>query len=233
MADSLMDKVTAPTSPVAESSSARAGGGGADSATLHHALRRATHAAHHELEQHPLLRPLLTPTLTLDDYGLVVDAFIDFFEGVEPALCAALSGTAWKGQDYRYLPRLPLLKRDRRDLSLSSGPRICQNEPWEFDEEDARLLGTLYVLEGATQGGRVIAPQLLRTLQLDADFGASYFYLHAQGQWQNLQLLLGECRYPDRAIEQAIATFARLRHCLDRRFTMSREGGASVDHRTG
>ncbi|MDZ7662422.1 biliverdin-producing heme oxygenase [Thiohalophilus sp.] len=154
-------------------------------------LRAATRPAHQALEQHPILRPLPGPALTGEDYLRVLNAFADFYRVLEPSLLNEFTRLADK-QDtvYRYQQRWPLLRDDLRDLHTMTSiiPPEIPNLPSIYDT--SRLLGVLYVLEGATQGGRIIAPHLAKTLGLKATCGARYFHLYKQGMWQHFKVLL-------------------------------------------
>ena len=73
--------------------------------------------------------------------------------------------------------KAPLLRRDLAylgdsDLALASVP-ICRELPALGTLPEC--LGSMYVLEGATLGGRLISRHLARTLGLGPDAGASFF----------------------------------------------------------
>ncbi|MDZ7802506.1 biliverdin-producing heme oxygenase [Thiohalophilus sp.] len=171
-------------------------------------LRTATRPAHQALEQHPILRPLPGPALTDTDYLRVLTAFADFYRILEPSLLDELTKLVDK-QDtaYRYQPRWPLLRDDLRDLhTVTSGnPPEIPNLPSICDT--STLLGVMYVLEGATQGGRIIAPNLANTLGLNATCGARYFHLYRQGMWQHFKVLLAGY---DRRVNNTAATHSAI-----------------------
>lgn len=167
-------------------------------------LRTATRAAHQTLEQHPVLLPLTSPALTSDDYRRVLSAFADFYRALEPPLLDQLTQLAdTQGNVYRYQPRWPLLQDDLRDLGTATSAVPSVTPALPSIDDTGTLLGVLYVLEGATQGGRVIAPLLARRLRLDADCGARYFHLYKQGAWQHFKSLLA---YYDGILDDRVVT---------------------------
>jgi heme oxygenase len=76
--------------------------------------------------------------------------------------------------DYAARLKAPLLESDLRALRLPAGqlPR-CVNLPTLAGVP--QLLGCLYVLEGATLGGRVITQRLAANLGLQAVSGSAFF----------------------------------------------------------
>lgn len=141
-------------------------------------LRRHTQEAHAALEAQPLVRGLLDPALSLGHYAQLLRAFAAFYRRLEPRLSLALDD--WHNRfpsTYRYQPRLPLLQADLADLGIGqSQDKTDPSVPLTVSV--ATVPGMLYVLEGATQGGRVIAPKLQQSLGVSERFGARYFNLH-------------------------------------------------------
>lgn len=135
-------------------------------------LRSETSALHRELERQ---LALLAPDLSLERYRRVLCAFHGFYAPVErrlPGLAAAAPPLGIP------LPvRTALLERDLRALSLPQAaiealPR-CSELPRLTGPE--HLAGCLYVLEGASLGGQVVARALDRNLGLREDGGAAFF----------------------------------------------------------
>lgn len=176
-------------------------------------LRQGTEVAHRRLEQHPLLRPLLAPTLSLEHYARVIAAFTGFYETLEPRIMEIAPRIALPG--YRYEPRLPYLLEDRAVLPPCAVTPGCVAP--EFGRAD-ELVGVLYVLEGATQGGRVIAPWVQQKLALTESAGACYFNLYRQNSWEGFRNMvaqgLDDYDYA-LAVATARATFDHLYSHLD------------------
>ncbi|WP_421621279.1 biliverdin-producing heme oxygenase [Alkalilimnicola ehrlichii] len=174
------------------------------------ALRDGTRAAHQRVESHPVLLPLQSDRLTMAQYRRALAVFLAYFAALEAVLPPWLE--RFPQADYRYLPRHPLIRRDLMDI----GAVLPEGHSGAVPQLISRnhLLGVLYVLEGATQGGRVIAPRLQRRLGLDARRGARYFHLYHAGQWRSFRASLGGAA-PRGGLEQALAGARSTFHALE------------------
>lgn len=186
-------------------------------------LREQTRDVHDRLEQQPLLAALLSPALDRQRYRAVLAALHLFYCRIEPPLAAAagqLLGSHPAG-DYAYLPRAGLLAADLADLAPDASLPAAPADPLALPAFDpAGTLGVLYVLEGASQGGRVISRRLHASLGVTGAFGARYFNAHvgndcwaAFRQWAAGLPPTGQ--WHD-AVHGARATFEALRVHLDR-----------------
>jgi heme oxygenase len=131
-------------------------------------LRSATAGVHAATEDLPLMRALLDPAVTIPDYRRYLEALYGVYLAVEPALYAALppSLPARLGVQQK----LPALRQDLARLGMVPSPLPAG---WTSSlrrsiDGPGAALGGLYVLEGATLGGRVIARRLRRALGADA-----------------------------------------------------------------
>lgn len=153
-------------------------------------LRLTTRAEHDRIER--LLR--LTEPMPLERYAAILCGFDAFLRVWEPRIHAALP------------ERLQAWFRPRRRGGFASADvgwlrSVGGLEGLDLDaraaaalplREVSEVLGSLYVIEGSALGGRVIAPQLKRTLGLAQGRGASYF--HGFGgetgvMWNNFRVL--------------------------------------------
>ena len=132
-------------------------------------LRQATRAAHTELEG---ALNLLNPNLDLDRYRDILARFHGFWTTWQPQIAALVNDPAF------LVPRqrLHLLQADLTILGLSQTkladlPR-CPELPLANAQE---ALGSLYVLEGATLGGRVIQRHIDTHLGETARQSCTYF----------------------------------------------------------
>lgn len=187
------------------------------SASLLQILRRRTREEHRALEAQPLVRALLDPALSLDRYAQLLGAFAAFYRCLEPKLNAALDD--WHSRfpsSYRYQPRLPLLRADLADLGFAL-PEPGGEVPVTATIETAP--GVLYVLEGATQGGRVIAPRLHQALGVSEHVGARYFNRYRRlDSWAHFREWLSRIEpHVDQSatLAGASATFSGLHAHLD------------------
>lgn len=129
-------------------------------------LRAATAAQHAATEALPLMRKLMSEHVSVADYRAYLAGLARPYRLLEPALHAHCAPATLERLGVR--ARLPHLERDLAGLNLNPPPyRHAALAAVIRTETDA--LGGLYVLEGATLGGRVIAAQLRRHLGAAAD----------------------------------------------------------------
>jgi heme oxygenase (biliverdin-IX-beta and delta-forming) len=179
-------------------------------------LRLTTRAEHARLER--ILR--LAEPMPLERYGVILRGLDAFLRAWEPRIHAALPERlqGW----FRSRRRGGFASADVEWLRAVEGidpvpvaARLAAKLPLG---DLAEVLGSLYVIESAAPGDRLIAPHLKRTLGLDQGRGASYF--HGFGgetgvMWNNFRVLasleIGESsRGTVRACKSAKRTFAAL-----------------------
>jgi heme oxygenase len=136
-------------------------------------LKLATSASHTALENQ---LPLMHTDLSRDDYHQFVSRFLGFYAPLENQL---LASPFWQllAFDYHARQKTPRLEQDL--LSLGSSPESLAAAPQCTDLPEVRtpehLLGCLYVIEGATLGGRVITRHLQNQLGLTPESGGAFF----------------------------------------------------------
>lgn len=120
-------------------------------------LRHETRPFHDAVEQNPFNLALAAGTVTVADTAQFLAKMYGFLAPYEAQLHAqaTLFGPAWQ-LDQRY--RAPLILNDLAQLGHHAAPLLCPALPPLGTR--AQLLGAMYVLEGATLGGQVIARQL-------------------------------------------------------------------------
>ena len=133
----------------------------------------ATSASHTALEDQ---LPLMNADLSREDYCQFVSRFFGFYAPLEVQL---LASPHWHQLAFDYAPRqkTPRLAQDllalgRSDAALAATPR-CMDLPACTTPE--QLLGCLYVIEGATLGGRTITRHLQTRLGLSPESGGAFF----------------------------------------------------------
>jgi len=120
-------------------------------------LRQQTADIHAATEDLPLMRALLAPHALVVDYRRYLEALHEAYLATEPALYAAASPALLQSLGVR--PKLPALQRDL--AALGADPAAARPRPLHAAAGgEAAALGGLYVLEGATLGGRMIARRL-------------------------------------------------------------------------
>jgi len=144
------------------------------------ALREKTRLHHKEIEQNRLLSELVRPTLTRDVYIEVLARFYGFLKPLKDEL---LRNGAETGAETGYEAllrdrlRTELLERDLAQLGVDAdalrGIPLCTELP--ACDRPSRCLGILYVVEGSTLGGQMIAAAVKNSLGIGAESGAAYF----------------------------------------------------------
>jgi len=142
-------------------------------------LRERTASIHASTEALPLMHKLLAPHADVAHYRRYLTALHAVYLAVEPRLYAFVTPDLVQQLGLR--PKLPALQRDLNALGVGPGMPaiglskrvqvIVQNEP--------AALGGLYVLEGATLGGRVIARRLRKQWGGAGDL--PFFFLEFRG----------------------------------------------------
>ncbi|WP_161539756.1 biliverdin-producing heme oxygenase [Paramagnetospirillum kuznetsovii] len=124
-------------------------------------LRRATHDLHERLERLPVMAPLTAGCVSAPQYLRALARLYGFYAPMEAVL---FGDTLPDSMGVR--PKSPALLRDLSALGLS-GDAIttlphCTRLPALSDP--SQRLGALYVLEGATLGGRVVLRRIADSL---------------------------------------------------------------------
>jgi heme oxygenase len=182
---------------------------------LHQRLRQATKLAHHDLDHHPLLAPLIRPNLTLDQYGRALEALHAVHCQTEPAILAFLDDRPGLF-DYHARRKLAALESDL--VALGRAPvRLASALP--PPDTLGALIGILYTIEGATQGGQFIARNLhqLPLVNLPTAFFDAYGDLTQQRWNEFLQFAASQCPADeqDLAVAAAVAMFDAIKRHLD------------------
>lgn len=143
-----------------------------DGMTLHDALRQATHDSHMRLHTHPLLSPLQNDTITIRDYIYILRSFEAFY--TKWNYSCPIGYSAFAGE----ISPLALLQKDLEqfkghDIQAFDISTKCKNS--EYDE----YIGYLYLKQGSTLGGQVIAKHLEKHLGLEKN--GQIFFFNAYG----------------------------------------------------
>jgi heme oxygenase len=171
-------------------------------ASVHHLLRQATKQPHHMLDHHPLLAPLVRQDLTVVQYGNALAALHGIQRRAEAGILAFLDEHPGV---FDYHSRLKVAALDRDLAALGRSPRgIAANFP--VPQTVGALVGLLYVIEGSTQGGLMIA-RLLQSLPI-APLPIAYFSVYGQASTQKWEefLQFAERVQSSQDREDAVAT---------------------------
>ena len=191
-------------------------------------LRLETRGEHEAVEQ---VLDLMAASLTREGYRQRLQQFYGFYAPLEAALqarCDRVAGDAGNAGDKALstgthsalavrLNKTAHLRQDLRRLGVMiEDLPLCRDLPPL--ETQTEVLGCLYVLEGATLGGRMITRHVQATLGITLEAGGSFFegYGADTGKmWQTMRQLLvsgaPDVRCENAVVANAITTFACLR----------------------
>ena len=177
-------------------------------------LRTETREVHERLERE---LDLLSSDLTRESYRTILRRFLSFYLAFEPEVWPRLPG-AWSAlfADRRKLPAL------RDDLAVLDGEaaEITACSHRVHYPNLSQILGALYVVEGSTLGGQLIARHVARQLGLRADWGLRFFSSYGPEvgpRWKQFtELLIAESSpgQADEIVEGATQTFKAIGECL-------------------
>ena len=135
-------------------------------------LRRETSVEHEAVER---TVPFMEPELQRDEYVFSLIRMYGIVSAWEQA--AAQRAPHWLRGDLAARTRLGFLKEDLEFFGIQDF-RVDQAALPDMTVE-AELLGSMYVMEGSTLGGQIIARHVEERLNLRAGFGNAFFRGHA------------------------------------------------------
>jgi heme oxygenase len=188
-------------------------------------LRASTRAAHHRIDHHPLLAPLVRADLDRTHYIHLLQAFAWIYQTLDPAFDEALQ-RLYPDAGYRSSERSAWLAEDLKVFSVANDKPSWQPPPIA---SSAELVGRLYAIEGSTLGGQVIARQLELSIGVGPQSGGRLFHGHGSAtpaRWQAFMEFAGRaCPATDTAAACAAANrmFEELAQQLEIWFEPSRQ----------
>lgn len=120
-------------------------------------LKDGTEHHHHQLDSHDLYRQLLSTDLKLSDYKQILKIFFEW----QITMHSRVNSLSSDNISFLNEPMIERLKIDLNNLNI---PIVIQNKFKSANYSTAYQLGVLYVLQGATLGGQIIAPKVEKTL---------------------------------------------------------------------
>jgi heme oxygenase len=136
-------------------------------------LRQETAESHQKLEDSPLSKAILSPSVSVKDYQTYLAALFGVTIACEDQVFPAISHVITDLKD-RYKSRLiidDLLATGLTEAAIDALPVYR----FEFSTV-AEALGIMYVLEGSTLGGKILYKHIHEVLALTPENGASYFW---------------------------------------------------------
>ena len=167
-------------------------------------LKTETLQSHTDLEQHPNLIAMGEGEMTLAGYADVLSRFYPFWAAVEEK--------AYNRADVKsVLPDIESRKlsanllADLKALNKQSAPTYTKID-WVDDLASA--MGTIYVIEGSTLGGRVIVKRVMEQLKLTPENGCSYYFGYGAetgAKWKGFMDGLAACNFTDSEQDKVVA----------------------------
>lgn len=187
-------------------------------------LRRSTAEVHEAVERLPIMLRLTSEEVTQNDYRHYIHVLAGIYVIVETAFYNNLDDALRERLGIR--PKLPMLLRDLEEQGIKVPAMGLERDPGTPNRLDTHsmsaIVGGVYVLEGATLGGRTIARHLRR--MLGAELGAASFLdFHGEqisAAWRHFSGALDDlCSVgmllPDEVIAGALVTFDEIYRRLE------------------
>lgn len=191
----------------------------ADGTNLRTLLKTRTAAAHQRLDTHPAMAGLTSAGLSIAQYQRLLQTLAALYLRLEPLLDAAAEQLD-SPLGYADRHKLPALQRDLAVFALPMPQPIELHVQLTLDTLPA-YAGVLYVVEGSTLGGQLIARALQRHLGLGPENGAAFYagYGAQTGlRWQALVAFLDQLPQTTQAqtlaVDAALQTFALFEQSL-------------------
>jgi heme oxygenase len=181
-------------------------------------LRAATWSSHQRLEKRLDVK---TRFSSLAAYRMHLEKMWGFCAALEQQVGRNAFGDALADYDARR--KLPALARDLIALGAESAavPQLARCQALLPCTDASSAFGCVYVLEGATLGGRTLLPVVQSRLGLSAEHGATFlasYGAEVSSMWQRFGTALDAwCCLPSRqarAADAAVATFEALHDWL-------------------
>ena len=192
-------------------------------------LKQATQTRHAALESRSIL---LDPALSRTAYRNSLRRFFGYYAPLELLLLGAskwsdagLAHTAWQ--------KAPLLAQDLLTLGdtpdqLSQAPQ-CQTLP--DLSTAARVLGCLYVIEGATLGGQIVMRHLSASLAVTPHYGGAFFRgygEHTGSRWKSFGTQLTAFAMRSGCDDEIVASANETFETLDRWLYPVQQAGTPI-----
>lgn len=133
-------------------------------------IKSHTADSHKKLESLPVSSSILSPAMKVSDYTHYLSLMHDVHQNTEELIYPIVSGIITDLNERR---KKHLIEEDLSYLNHNKTATKCV-----FDNRNITLpfaLGILYVVEGASLGGRFILKNIITVPGLDKDKGTSYF----------------------------------------------------------
>jgi heme oxygenase len=146
---------------------------------LHETLKQATLQQHNQLEQLMFVGQIMGGTLTFDEYKKILTTNYLTHAHIEEALYTNLSAHLREKLSIEDRIKLPALLQDLEEAKITI-PLTEPDTSFVDTHTDAAILGSMYVMEGATLGGNVIVKRLKTNPHL-APYNLDFHYYQVYG----------------------------------------------------
>lgn len=135
-------------------------------------LRTKTAPAHRALEELPISKAIVSPTVSRQDYAAYLNAMADAVHDLETHIFPRVSSLIPDLQERRKLSLI------LEDLAFYGAPKSHFRQVFTTGENtsEAFAMGIVYVMEGSVLGGRMILKNLDNALGMNSESGARYFH---------------------------------------------------------
>ncbi|MFL9833862.1 biliverdin-producing heme oxygenase [Chryseobacterium terrae] len=151
-------------------------------------LKKNTAAYHDAAEKLFNSEKIFNKTFSLEDYKKIINTNYLMLLHSENKIFSSLSENFSEKLQLDERVKLPLIEKDLESLALKN-----QTVSHDFDlENEHEALGAMYVIEGSTLGGNVIAKQLSKTEGFD-DITFNFFGCYQENtgpMWKNFKEIL-------------------------------------------
>lgn len=162
---------------------------------LQEKLKQATQANHDTLEGLMFVHQIMGGTLSLQQYKQILTTNYLVHQHFEDALANGLNPTITKDLEIYSRRKLGALAADMLEIHLDLQGLNTDLPETTFDNQ-AEVLGALYVLEGATLGGNVIVKRLKVNPQLNSlNLGFHYYQVYGENlvpNWKKFVAILNK-----------------------------------------
>ena len=178
-----------------------------------HKLKESTRHQHEDVEG---VVDVMNKLFSWEDYKIMIAKFRSFYSAYEPLLPLEALKTA--GFDYNERRKLPSLDRDAKILGLHDEKPFT-----ELPDISSlpRAFGSIYVIEGSTLGGQVIARHLKGQLGLTPENGGAFFSSYGPNvgpMWKQfgeaITVFAGDGENDEEIIDAAKETFDSINRCM-------------------
>ncbi len=152
-------------------------------------VKQETKLLHQGMHQHPLMLNLLSHTSSIELYQCLLCAYYDLYRQIEAQLVEAIPHLNIEF-DYASRTKLPWLEQDLKFFGIKPTPTPTLDLALGNINDLSEFIAILYVIEGSTQGGQVLAKQLQSRLGISPESGGRFFSAYGEStalMWENFK----------------------------------------------